>query len=72
MPRSSRPADKRRQPSTPPPRAASQHSDTQRAGAQHYGSVDGKRYAGTVVGPEHAWSDEGAGFEAEPGSDEWE
>jgi len=62
MPRSSRPAGKRRQPSTFPPPAE----------AQHYGSVDGKRYAGTVLGPEHGFADEGAPLDAEHGFDEWE
>jgi len=62
MPRSSRPARKRRELSSFPPNAD----------ARHFGSVDGKRYAGTVLGPEHASGEEGEPFGAEQGSDEWE
>lgn len=62
MPRSSRPASKPRKPSSfPPPRDA-----------VHFGSVDGKRYAGTVLGAEHAFGDENAPLDAEAGLDEWE
>ena len=62
MPRSSRPADKRRSPSTFPPRDD----------AQHFGSVDGKRYAGTVLGHDDGFDDAAGPIEAELGTDEWE
>jgi hypothetical protein len=62
MPRSSRPADKRRSPSTFPPRDD----------AQDFGSVDGKRYAGTVLGQEDDFAEDRAAIEAELGSHEWE
>ena len=61
MPRSSRPADKRRSPSTFPPRDD----------AQQFGSVDGKRYAGTVLGQDDGFEAE-APMDAELGTDEWE
>lgn len=61
MPRSSRPVSKRRQPTPLPPRGE----------AHHFGSVDGKRYAGTVLGPEHAFGEEAPAPEAEHDVDEW-
>jgi hypothetical protein len=62
MPRSSRPVDKRPSPSTFPPRDD----------AHDFGSVDGKRYAGTVLGLDEGFDTEAAPSELELGSDEWE
>lgn len=63
MTRPSRPLDKRRSPSTFPPRDD----------AHHFGSVDGKRYTGTVLGQDDGFADEsGPSLDAELGADEWE
>jgi hypothetical protein len=62
MPPSSRPLRKRREPSPFPPEGE----------VQQFGSVDGKRYAGTVLGSEHAFGEEAELFGVEHAPDEWE